>query len=1756
MSAAAKYDFAYVPRALNLSVLKLGVVSSDATILQSFTAHLGSHYPGISGPSAAGILFDDLNCTGLAADAAAQGSLPFFPGFTSDYIMTFTSETDMEAYIARNDYGANPSVPGIWAAVVFTQTVPGDWRYRIRHNASDISDTHQQTNDLQRGVLTSAVNSFMYSSAFAYQTAGSAPALAPLYMGGMIPLMTAVDRFIIGVSAADGNNGVWTPEVGDLTAFAADWGCLNPLPLLNTSSRAYNALHQHLRSHALLPQHAAVAPFPTSSYRNDDFYSFVQSVFALVFVLSFFFPSFFLIRGMVVEKETKIREGMRMMGGSDSALFWAWYTTYGLIFLVIAIFIAGITAGTFFGHSDGGLLLLYFLLFGLTAMALCYLLSAFFSKAKLAAAVGAVIFIATFFPYFAVNDPLKATHGAKVAASLLSPVAFGLALDIVSTLESNGVGISWSNLYSPVLGGGYSFGGALAIMLFDLVLYTLLGAYLGNVLPQEFGLPLPFYYPCTPRFWRESLCDDGDGGCGVCGLRCGKGRRGRGGNGNSKGSSGGSGFSLNADGSSVVRSGGDHHLGSSLLGGDGAGHHEGEGAGEEDGGPGSVGHGLRIAGDWPARFQGVGLATGEHVEPPGPHLRELASEGRCVSVRGLTKTFATPDGPKNAVDGLDLDLFEGQVTGLLGHNGAGKTTAISMLTGLIPPTAGEAYVYGHSISSGMGAVRHSLGVCPQHDVLWPDLTVREHLTFFAGLKGLPALQVRDAVMHMIREVGLTEKVDTKSAELSGGQKRKLSVGIALIAGSRVVVLDEPTSGMDPWSRRFTWNVIQANKAGRIILLTTHFLEEADILCDRVAIMASGKPRCVGSSLFLKRLFGVGYCLTAVKAPGCDSAALEAIVRRHLTAAAAAAPAAGDASANAAIAVAAGGAAAAAVPVSEQSLAALAASGAPLYRVLSNVGAEMSFQIPFAASPAFPALFAELEAHLVSEAERARLEATGGLAAAGGGAGHGGAGVALATYGVSVTTLEEVFIRVAEEGHAATAHERADEHNTVAKLERRKSMSDHDRLTGKAAVAVGAAHPSSDADAHADAGGSGSGTAGGAFFGGSDSYSRAQAVGSRGFFCRHFTALLCKRWRYALRDRRAMLFQLLIPVAALLLGLGLLHQVTTATWPAIPLSISAYNTELSSVAAPATSSSSSGAGAAGIIAGGPAPHPNFVAFTAGAAATSALASAVVQSIATSGITAETLADPTYTQPSGNASFIPVPPEYLANAYNYSARAAVASTANLTGPCDVYSPGVASLATPAVLASLAYPTFNLNATWSMSEYLLASKNGSAPWVSSGGSGGSPASASTVIPQYGASRYGAYVLDQLSVRPADGKPYYAAYTALVNTTAAFAAPTFVSAMHSGLYAWTNGGGGAGGSNYSIAVTNAPLPFTKRQGVVINSLLSFFAVLFIVIAFSFIPASFAVFIVKEAEVKAKHQQLISGVSMPAYWLATYTWDCINYLVPATMAVVLIIAFDVTELVGASLPATILLFLLYGASVAPFTYVMSYAFKSHSTAQIMTLVLNLLCVILLLASFVMQRIEATCPADNALRFAYRLLPGYSLGNGLIQLSLLQELPFLESNCGKLNIVQQVQQSFGPFSLAAAGWPLIYMACEAVLYFALAVGIDVLLSYPVIRARLLPDKDVTNEKPYSEDEDVAAEARRVDSGSAAGDTIVLRHMRKAYAGGKLAVRDLSFGIPRGEVFGFLGINVSSTLCLSACACACLRADSFFLPPPCLHLYIA
>ncbi|KAI4551334.1 hypothetical protein MJT46_017586 [Ovis ammon polii x Ovis aries] len=310
-----------------------------------------------------------------------------------------------------------------------------------------------------------------------------------------------------------------------------------------------------------------------------------------------------------------------------------------------------------------------------------------------------------------------------------------------------------------------------------------------------------------------------------------------------------------------------------------------------------------------------------------------------IEIQHLYKVFYKGRDEHVAVKDLTVNLYQGQITVLLGHNGAGKTTTCSILTGLITPSSGQAFINGYEISQDMLQIRKTMGWCPQHDILYDNLTVAEHLYFYAQLKGLPRQKCPEEVKRMLHVLGLEEKRDSRSRFLSGGMRRKLSIGIALIAGSKVLMLDEPTAGVDAISRRAIWDLLQQHKSDRTILLTTHFMDEADLLGDRIAIMAKGELQCCGSPLFLKEKYGAGYYITLVRKPRCDTEKISLLVYQHI----------------------------------------------PNAVFQSSIGEELTFILPKESTHRFEALFTDLEL---------RQEELG-----------------IASFGVSVTTMEEIFIRV-------------------------------------------------------------------------------------------------------------------------------------------------------------------------------------------------------------------------------------------------------------------------------------------------------------------------------------------------------------------------------------------------------------------------------------------------------------------------------------------------------------------------------------------------------------------------------------------------------------------------------------------------------------------------------------------------------------------------------------------------------------------------
>jgi len=196
----------------------------------------------------------------------------------------------------------------------------------------------------------------------------------------------------------------------------------------------------------------------------------------------------------------------------------------------------------------------------------------------------------------------------------------------------------------------------------------------------------------------------------------------------------------------------------------------------------------------------------------------------------------------------------------LGPNGAGKTTLISILSGLLLPSEGNARVGygGYDIKDHLSDVQSRIGVFPQFDVLWDDLNVLETLLFYCRLKGFPRKQEKQHVETVIKEVGLEGERRRLSKDLSGGQKRRLSLAISMTGNPDILFLDEPTSGLDPTSKRGLWDIIMTAKAKHSIILTTHSMEEADVLASRIGILNQGMLRTIGSPQHLKSKFGKGF----------------------------------------------------------------------------------------------------------------------------------------------------------------------------------------------------------------------------------------------------------------------------------------------------------------------------------------------------------------------------------------------------------------------------------------------------------------------------------------------------------------------------------------------------------------------------------------------------------------------------------------------------------------------------------------------------------------------------------------------------------------------------------------------------------------------------------------------------------------------------------------------------------------------------------
>ncbi|XP_039678841.1 phospholipid-transporting ATPase ABCA1-like [Perca fluviatilis] len=1329
-----------------------------------------------------------------------------------------------------------------------------------------------------------------------------------------------------------------------------------------------------------------VQQMPYPCYVNDSFLQSLASSLPLFMTLAWIYSVAMIVKGIVAEKEARLKETVRIMGLRSSIYWLSWAVSSVLPLAISALLLALLLKyGKVLQYSDPSVIFVFLLVFCLATISQCFLISVFFSKANLAAACGGLLYFVLYLPYILCNawsDVIG--FQAKVVVSLLSCVAFGYGCDNFAKYEQQGIGIQWYNIRkSPEDGERYSFIVSIIIMLFDAAFYWVLTWYIENVFPGQYGIPKPWYFPFTASYW-----------CGTASV-----------------------------------TGVDHSL-------------------------------LK---DSPVH--------NEYLEKPPPGIKA------GVSIRNLVKIYKT--GKKLAVDGLSMDFFENQITSFLGHNGAGKTTTMSILTGLFPPTSGTALINGYDIHTDMDSIRKYLGMCPQHNVLFNELTVEEHIYFYARLKGCSHDEVKHEMDQMIEDVGLPHKRKDLAKNLSGGMQRKLSVAIAFVGGSKIVILDEPTAGVDPYARRGIWELLLKYKQGRTIILSTHHMDEADILGDRIAIISHGKMRCCGSSLFLKKYFGSGYYLTLVR----DEAEKMTVQRngiKHSQDKEDKECPSRDSSPDDGIGSQSWG---------NSDLSELTAVGQIVQRhvpeavFLESIGQEITYILPYggARDGTFALLFQELDLAM--------------------------ADLGLTSYGISDTTLEEIFLKVAEDtgvdAEIPTTKEvlvrdckrgsRTSKRNSIASVHlKTEQVSGMRELKEKFKSKV------EDSKMIASVSGKGS-----------------TVITGWELIRRQFLALFIKRFHHARRSRKGLIAQVVLPAAFVCLSLIFSLIVPPFTeYPSLELHPWMYglpqytfyskdvpdNVEVSNVVETLVN------------------NPGF--------GTRCMNGNPIPKLPCSASGSE------WFTPSVDQSVTDI---FLNGNWNMSnpSPSCQCSTPKRTIMLPDCPPGAGG-------GGGGPPGFRIqNTTDTLLD--LTGRNMTDFLIKTFGSSGKT--------RYGGISVGAVnsqvLLTEAAIEASfmDLKNLFSSFQDNLTDQIFQNAETLLKKLgtRDNVKVWFynqawhgmvsflsvannailrgNLPAGQDPRQYGISVSNHPLNLTKEQLTSIamaTTSTDLVVSICVIFAMSFIPASFVLFLIQERVNKAKHLQFVSGVNPTVYWLANFAWDMCNYIIPCLIVIVIFLCFQQKAYVSPpNLPALILLLILYGWSITPMMYPASFIFSVPSTAYVVLTCINLFIGINgSIATFVMELIndDNITHINNIVKQVLLIFPHFCLGRGLIDMAKNQATATLYSSFGQDRFID-------PLSWDMVGKNLCAMSIQGAVMFA----ITILIQYKFFcKPRLISGKPLSAEE---EDVDVARERERIYEGKAQNDLLRIYDLTKVYSRKSTpAVDRLCVGVPAAECFGLLGIN--------------------------------
>ena len=550
----------------------------------------------------------------------------------------------------------------------------------------------------------------------------------------------------------------------------------------------------------------AVVPMPYMDYRSDPFSKAIGYMIPFFIIIAYMCPLCLYVYRMVGEKENKSKEGMKIMGLDEGTYFLSYFIQYVVITFIDSI-INTIILTFIFTKVPFYYLFVILFLWTLDLFAMIYFFQSFIDKTRVALILSLLIYFATYFLSMACMDE-GAAQALKIAMSIFPPICIELGIVLLGKFESHFRRFHPEDYTKTYT--NYSIFAMNLMQFIDFFVFLFLGYYLQNVLPHEFGIKRPLYFICTSEYW------------------CGSNKK-------------------NKNQKRAIKD--IQHFDIEIN-----------------------------KNEYDSQNRKIKELNYNYTKPIEAHDKNFEGEDLykdktkpddALRIENIVKIF---DDGKKAVDDVNINFYKDEIFALLGHNGAGKTTLISMLTGLYEATLGSAYYDGYDIldSNNMDKFRTILGICPQHDVLFDDLTIREHLEMFCIFKGYTSDDIDVEINKTIHDFELDNIQYITAKNLSAGQRRKLSIAISLIGGSKVIFLDEPSSGMDITSRRNLWDILKRQSEQKIIILTTHYMEEASVLGKRIGIINAGKMKCIGTPLFLIERFGKFMSLNITKEADADN----------------------------------------------------------------------------------------------------------------------------------------------------------------------------------------------------------------------------------------------------------------------------------------------------------------------------------------------------------------------------------------------------------------------------------------------------------------------------------------------------------------------------------------------------------------------------------------------------------------------------------------------------------------------------------------------------------------------------------------------------------------------------------------------------------------------------------------------------------------------------------------------------------------------